>query len=376
VEGTLPDATFGGILPDMDAEMVERELLRSGLLLTRKPTFVWLPVSRVVDPGADVVLPAEAEAAFPFQYQWRKDETELPGKTAPQLMLSNVTVADAGYYSLVAWNAHGEAVTPPARVVVTVPLAEALDLPVSSPFTPGHGWIGQTLVTRDGVSAVETAPGIFNRNGWMSLEVQGPGSLSFWWKLELENWWGGAIAFHSGGESRQLEATTDWQEVTAELGAGAHYLHWSYGFNDRSLGWIDQLVFVPSGGFAAWAEALPPGQRGRDDDPGGRGIPNWARYAFGMDPLQPDREALPRIERRSLPSDPHDRLSLTYKRRKDDPSLSYMVEASDELLFWDVLRGSAEIFDDGNGQTETVVFTDNRSMVAASKRFLRVRVGD
>jgi hypothetical protein len=52
------------------------------------------------------------------RYQWRKDNLELPGATEPWLSLTNLTVADAGDYSVTLADASGSVQTTPARVSV------------------------------------------------------------------------------------------------------------------------------------------------------------------------------------------------------------------------------------------------------------------
>lgn len=47
--------------------------------------------------------------------------------------------------------------------------------------------------------------------------------------------------------------------------------------------------------FRRWAEALPDGEQGEEDDPGNHGITNLLRYAFGMNAVQPERDKLPRV---------------------------------------------------------------------------------
>ncbi len=61
--------------------------------------------------GSLVTLPTWLNGSIPLTYQWRKAGADLPGQTNSQLELSGVTVADAGYYEVVARNSYGEART-------------------------------------------------------------------------------------------------------------------------------------------------------------------------------------------------------------------------------------------------------------------------
>jgi uncharacterized delta-60 repeat protein len=129
-------------------------------------------------------------------------------------------------------------------------------------------------------------------------------------------------------------------------------------------------------GFLAWAAALPEGQRGELDDPGGYRIPNLLRYAFGMDALQPERDRLPQIGEHIISEgeQPGVYLTFTYTRRTDDSSLIYIAETSDDLLAWLSFHGAEEVSDDGNSETEAVTLIDSEPIAEQNTRFLRVRV--
>lgn len=129
-------------------------------------------------------------------------------------------------------------------------------------------------------------------------------------------------------------------------------------------------------GFAAWAGVLPPELRGESDDPGGPGIPNLLRYAFDMDPLQPDRADLPTLAREvdGEGAQAQEYLVISFRRRKQTSDLSYALEAADKPGHWTSLSSPAEITDDGNGETETVTFRDSEPTDNRQSRFLRVRV--
>lgn len=135
------------------------------------------------------------------------------------------------------------------------------------------------------------------------------------------------------------------------------------------------LLQVNPDGFLVWANALPLDQRGKMDDPGGRGIPNLLRYAFGMDPLDPDRAALPQHGQSevTVEGQPQLNLTLTYTRRTDDPDLIFTPEGSNDASTWTPLTVAEEVTD-SSGTTETVVLTDPEPMDARPKGFLRVRV--
>jgi hypothetical protein len=72
-----------------------------------------------VEIGDDVLWTVVAEGAGDLTYQWFKDGEALSGATTATLHLTQVEVADAGLYSLVAANDFASASSGPARLTVT-----------------------------------------------------------------------------------------------------------------------------------------------------------------------------------------------------------------------------------------------------------------
>ncbi len=92
------------------------------------PTVSQDPVGLTVGEGASVVFSAAATGTEPFGFQWRKNGADLPGKVGPQLILSAVTLADAGDYSVRVSNPAGSATSRNAALVVQPVTARALVL--------------------------------------------------------------------------------------------------------------------------------------------------------------------------------------------------------------------------------------------------------
>ncbi len=63
-------------------------------------------------------------------------------------------------------------------------------------------------------------------------------------------------------------------------------------------------------------------------DPADDGLENAVKYAFGLDPREPARDALP------VPEMVDGELRLTFPRRTDADDLTYRVQASDNLVEW------------------------------------------
>lgn len=135
-----------------------------------------------------------------------------------------------------------------------------------------------------------------------------------------------------------------------------------------------QLQIRTRGGYELWSEPLPPGERGEMDDPGGHGIVNLLRYAFGMNPLQPTLADLPQVGTLT-PAwlDGKARLSLRYFERRDAGYLNYVVEYSGDLVVWKKLN-MYETITAPEGGRYSVTVIDPVRIEDQGSRFLRVRV--
>lgn len=84
---------------------------------TVTPTFTTQPTSQTMATGSTVVFSAAATNAT--AYQWQKNGTSIAGATGTLLVLSNVTAADAGNYTLVATGTGATATSNAATLAVT-----------------------------------------------------------------------------------------------------------------------------------------------------------------------------------------------------------------------------------------------------------------
>ena len=97
-------------------------------------------------PGTTLFI-AAVIGTPPFQYQWRKDNTNLPGANLAWLSFTNVTQADAGNYSLVVSNSQDFIVSTNARLTVLPPTAPFFTYEPESVTA----YTGQTLYLSGGV---------------------------------------------------------------------------------------------------------------------------------------------------------------------------------------------------------------------------------
>jgi PKD repeat protein len=108
------------------------DIMLLGLLAT--PEITLQPISQTVYSGDDVVFEIAATGSGTITYQWFGPAGIIEDENGTQLLLSQVTTADAGNYYCVATNSCGSKTSLPALLTVT-------DLPVQNIQIP-NGWSG------------------------------------------------------------------------------------------------------------------------------------------------------------------------------------------------------------------------------------------
>ena len=96
---------------------------RFWLIATNVPLILEQPRGVTAAPGASALFTVFATGIRPLGYQWRFNGTNLPGKTAPMLALTNVSPSQAGSYSVVVSNVTGMKLSDAAAL--NVPTQEA-----------------------------------------------------------------------------------------------------------------------------------------------------------------------------------------------------------------------------------------------------------
>jgi hypothetical protein len=95
-----------------------RALQRLGEIMTSPPWIDAPPQSQTALAGGGATFAVQARGARPLAYQWFLRDTEFPGATNATLVLSNVTFADTGPYTVVVSNAFGTTNSEAALTVV------------------------------------------------------------------------------------------------------------------------------------------------------------------------------------------------------------------------------------------------------------------
>lgn len=117
-------------------------------VLSTPPVIITQPQSQTVKCGTNVTLKVVVTGTPPLSYQWRFNETNIPGATASNLMILQVQPSKAGNYSVNITNVVAPITSSNAILAVTAP---------ASPwFTPAsiHSGGGQFQMTLSGDSGV------------------------------------------------------------------------------------------------------------------------------------------------------------------------------------------------------------------------------
>src|SRR5690606_18458149 len=110
-----------------------------------EPIFVVQPTSLVTTQGFNVAFSPVVTGVQPISFQWRRNGTPIPGATNLQLNLTQVTLADAGAYTLVASNEVGVTTSSPAYVTVGSLLAGNLDVTFHTNTVGPNQFVTQVL---------------------------------------------------------------------------------------------------------------------------------------------------------------------------------------------------------------------------------------
>ena len=136
-----------------------------------------------------------------------------------------------------------------------LPLAEATDTPALTWTRGGNvGWYGQTNVTHDSIDAARNGP--LNQGGesWTETSVVGPGTLSFWWRVDsITNLDQLTFLLNANLQPSMISGVVDWQPQAYYLPAGTNTLRWRFkrfsssDTNRLNSAWLDQVVFTAGG---------------------------------------------------------------------------------------------------------------------------------
>jgi hypothetical protein len=122
-------------------------------------------------------------------------------------------------------------------------------------FTTGGDldWFGQSNQTYDGVDALQSGPIGNNQETWFESTIEGPGTLSFWWKVSSEAGYD-FLEFYIDGvrQDGRISGETGWEQQTFTIFTGTHTVRWRYAKDKSSAsgsdaGWVDNIKWSPDG---------------------------------------------------------------------------------------------------------------------------------
>ena len=225
-----------------------------GLLGNRAPAFTVQPWNRNIYRGtASVMLAGKVSGVQPVSYQWRFNGANISAATNDVLTLTNLQIGQSGSYQLIASNAYGVTASKAAKITVTVPLGEAMDVTNLTWISSGSSlWFGETNVTHDGVDAAQSGSIGSSQETILQTTVatNWSGRYTFWWKVSSEAYFD-TLEFRINGVSQtNISGEVDWQPVSLAVPAGTNILQWRYSKDTSNSGgqdtaWVDQFVYVP-----------------------------------------------------------------------------------------------------------------------------------
>lgn len=132
-------------------------------------------------------------------------------------------------------------------------LPEALDNHLLSFASGGNGiWFGEEGNHFYGGDAAQSGRITHSQATWMQTTVQGPATLSFYWKVSSEKYFDRLELYLGGSLQGSISGEQNWERKTLAIPAGTHFVKWVY-VKDPSIGsgadcgWVDKVTLVPIG---------------------------------------------------------------------------------------------------------------------------------
>jgi len=123
-------------------------------------------------------------------------------------------------------------------------------------------WIPQGEVSHDGQDAVKSGEVTGDDVSTLSTSVNGPGTLSWWWRLDMTDC-AGVDVFVDGVFVESLDTVSDWVSASADIvGDGEHSVRfefWNAGTAAAisDCAYLDQVSWTPEGGAADYTVTTP-----------------------------------------------------------------------------------------------------------------------
>jgi hypothetical protein len=265
-------------------------------------------------PTPIIVSPANAFgiAGGPFRYQIRS--TGNPGSfntgllpaglssTSQGLIQGIPQVAGTTSINISAFNPAGsDTATLNLHISPAQQIGNALNITTQTWGSDGDAsWFNQSTTTHDGVEALQS--GLITDGQFTSIEtvVEGPGAISFWWKVSSESDFDELTFSLNGQANLAISGEVDWEQRTVNLPPGLHTLWWIYSKDgSETVGsdtaWLDE---VGLSGYANWVTGYPVLglATGVEGDTDGDRLNNTVEFGLGLNPAVPDAGMLPQAQ--------------------------------------------------------------------------------
>ncbi|MBI4913643.1 MAG: immunoglobulin domain-containing protein [Acidobacteria bacterium] len=130
------------------------------------PQITQQPMDQYVNIGQTANFAVSVLGTAPFNYQWQKNQTNIPGAVQSSLPIPNVQASDAGRYRVVVSNAAGSATSLEATLTVNL-------TPPSIVTQPAETWAGTGSTATFTVAAAGSPPFAYQ---WMKNGTNLPGA--------------------------------------------------------------------------------------------------------------------------------------------------------------------------------------------------------
>jgi hypothetical protein len=116
-------------------------------------------------------------------------------------------------------------------------------------------------VTHDGVDAARSGTVGNGQQSWLETDVEGPGLMTFWWKVSSALQVGTlALSVDQAEVLAPLSGETGWEEQQYAVGPGLHTFSWSYrkagtAVAGADAGFVDEVTWERADGYrteATW----------------------------------------------------------------------------------------------------------------------------
>ena len=231
----LPGSTNGPSIVDLGAYEFDPATTRSACF------FLFCPTNIVVtaDPGQDSVA-----VNYPLPFA-------TPGATI-QTFPTSGSLFPAGDNLVSVSAQHGTNVASCSFLITVIAdrdLGRALNATNLPWITFGDAmWFAQTTITHDGVAAAKSGTLTNIQSSTVRTVLQGPGPLSFWWKLSAAQGSDNLSLIIDGATVTNITGAVDWRSNIFNLAPGPHIVDWKLARGETSrtnevAAWLDQVSF-------------------------------------------------------------------------------------------------------------------------------------